>query len=81
MGTHHASPAYEKDNSTLWSLIWYHTEDGTSYTRIRNFRTSCGVRGALLDLIKNYKGDAYKNKERDNTYNMLKKGNYNKECP
>ena len=61
-GTHHVGPAYKQDNGTLWSLIRDRMEDGPNWLRIRNFNTSCDGRGALIELIKSYKGSAYNKK-------------------
>ena len=49
--------------------------------RIIKFRTSCNGWGALLNLIKHYKDDAYNNKEHDNDYTIIEKGDCDKERP
>ena len=81
MGMQHAGLAYEKDNGTLWSLIWDCMDNKPNCTRIRKLRNYRNGRDALIEFIKNYKGDVYKNKEHVNALSMPKKGSYDKDQP
>ena len=71
--TNYSVPEYDQYNGTFYSLNCDITEYGTAWPSISKLNTSHDVWGALIKLVKHYKGGDYNDKEYNNAYNVLEK--------